>query len=547
MRFSFLIIVLIYFYNALTYNLKINENGGFMKKQIVNIVNFIRACEPRCTIDLIAPVKEQIKLLNKYNLPGTFLIQYDTLLDDEYCDMLQHTTNEKVDIGIWLEIVQPLVEKAGIEWKGMYTWDWHAHCGFSVGYTLEEREKMIDVFMEDFRLRFGNYPKSIGSWVIDAHTLAYVSDKYGMEASCNCKDQWGTDGYTIWGGYYGQAYYPSRKNMFSPAQTESEQINLPVFRMLGSDPIYQYDCGLDLNKGNAEIQGVITLEPVYSGNQGGGGIPFWIDWYFRENFNQKCLAFAYTQAGQENSFGWPAMQKGLTYQFEQIAKLEKEGKITVETLADSGRWFKQSFKNTPATTIVAENDWRHEGHKSIWYNCMNYRLNLYHENDLFWVRDIYLFSEKYEERYFKETCKTDFLVFDNLPFVDGNRFSGNGIRAGLYPFYMDEPVKFDNLEYTEKQDCAVINYMGTQCGNVTVKATPGYISFCVEKDEYFSLRLNYNPESRSLPSINTNKKIINLEYNGYKYSIELTDGICTNDMSVYLKPTDGKITLKFHT
>ena len=43
-----------------------------------------------------------------------------------------------------------------------------------------------------------------------------------------------------------------------PAQTEEGQIPVPIFRMLGSDPIYQYDDGL-----GQERQGVISLEPVY--------------------------------------------------------------------------------------------------------------------------------------------------------------------------------------------------------------------------------------------------------------------------------------------
>ena len=47
----------------------------------------------------------------------------------------------------------------------------------------------------------------------------------------------------------------------------------------------------------------------------------------------------------------------------------------------------------------------------------------------FWIRDIYLFREDYRERYLENVCTTNDLLYDNLPFVDGNRFSGNGIRV----------------------------------------------------------------------------------------------------------------------
>ena len=259
-------------------------------RNIVNIVNFIRAVEPRRHVDLLKPVLRQIELLKKYNLPGTFLLQYDALLEPRFTEPVR---NSGAEPGLWLEIVQPLCEAAGLPWRGRegYAWDWHAHCGFSVGYTPEERERLIDKAFEKFKDVFGYYPKVMGSWAIDIHSLRYAHGRYGLDASCNCKDQFGTDGYTMWGGYYNGAYYPSKRNMLCPAQTGDQQLDLPVFRMLGSDPADQYDDGLDLQNGAAPWQQVITLEP--SAKRGGGDLN-WVDWYLRENFNGKSLAYAYT-------------------------------------------------------------------------------------------------------------------------------------------------------------------------------------------------------------------------------------------------------------
>ena len=97
---------------------------------------------------------------------------------------------------------------------------------YAMGYTKEEREKLIDVIFKKFEETFGFGAKSVGSWMIDAHSLQYMSEKYGIEASCNCKDQWGTDGYTIWGGYWNQGYYPSRHNALCPAQSRDAQHRL---------------------------------------------------------------------------------------------------------------------------------------------------------------------------------------------------------------------------------------------------------------------------------------------------------------------------------
>ena len=49
-------------------------------KNIINIVNFIRGCEPRRPMDLVEPIVKQIELAEKYNLPTTFLFQYDALI-----------------------------------------------------------------------------------------------------------------------------------------------------------------------------------------------------------------------------------------------------------------------------------------------------------------------------------------------------------------------------------------------------------------------------------------------------------------------------------
>ncbi len=307
--------------------------------RIVNIVNFIRLLEPRdsgITEDVLyQTVVKQVEILKQYHLKGTFLLQYDALMDSRYQKLLRRLPKDEFEIGAWWEIPQPLVEHAGLQWRGRYPWDWRANIGFSTGYTQAERIKLVDTYMADFKKIFGYYLASVSSWFIDAYSLNYMHEKYHIVASANCKDQYGTDGYTLWGGYWNQAYYPSKQNAYMPAQNRAKQIPVPVFRMLGSDPVRQYDNGL----GN-ERQGVVTLEPVYAF---GGGDSAWVHWFFQQMIDGEPLAFAYTQAGQENSFTWKAMQKGFEIQMPLIAKLRDEHKIVVQTLGESGKWFSASL------------------------------------------------------------------------------------------------------------------------------------------------------------------------------------------------------------
>ncbi|MBR4755645.1 MAG: hypothetical protein IK076_01740 [Bacteroidales bacterium] len=395
--------------------------------RIVNIINFVRYTEPRIeeiTEEVLyETVASQAEDLRAKGLIGTYLLQYDALIYPAYQKLMKEEMARGCEIGAWWEITQPHVEAAGMVWRGRFPWDWYANAGFSVGYTAEEREILVDVYMEKFKEIFGEYPKSVGSWFIDAGTLAYISDKYSIDASCNCRDQVGTDGYTLWGGYWNGGYYPSRQNGYMPAQTAEGGIPVPVFRMLGSDPIYQYEAGVGGVK-----QGVETLEPVYTG---GGGNPKWIDWFFRMFTGESHMGYNYVQVGQENSFTWNAMAKGFVIQTEKLRQLADEGKVRIETLGETGRWFKENYPLTPATTVITTEDTRNNGRKTLWFNSRKYRTNLLWEGGCLKFRDIHLFDENLRSEYLDHPDTLPVFHYETLPMVDGCLWSLSDNMAGL--------------------------------------------------------------------------------------------------------------------
>ena len=480
--------------------------------QIVNIVNFIRAVEPRAPMDLVTPVKEQIALMKRHNLRGTFLLQYDALIDPAFTDLLLPLDRAQFEMGVWFETVQPQVEAAGLTWRGRFPWDWHAHCGFSVGYTPKEREMLVDVLYRRFKEVFGYYPRVFGSWFFDSHTVRYIADRYGVDALCNCKEQYGTDGYTLWGGYYGQGYYPSRTNVFMPAQSEADQISAPLFRMLGSDPVYQYDCGTTPENGAPARQGVITLEPVYQA--AGGGSKQWVDWYLRENYSGECLSFGYAQAGQENSFGWDAMKDGLTYQFARFETLQAEGKITVEPLGDSGRRYKATYRSTPPCAITAHTAYDDPEKSSVWYSSKYYRVNLYMSHGNFRIRDLHLFSPRFPDPFETAVCKGNEATYETLPVADGNRHSGNGVLAGVYLTEADGSAM--NLGKPEFADLgggiARIRY-----GDLQVELSEDQLILTYPKEFSAELRIG---KSEHLPTVTSHSKHrIDLSYQGTPYGL----------------------------
>lgn len=542
---SYIGILLIFSLSSCHLSTKKDDISKTQAPRIINIINFIRQTDYRIENSdslLYQTVEEQLKLINRYNLPATFLLQYDALIKPEYQQLLKSQLNQLSEIGGWFEITQPQVEDAGLEWRGEHSWVSHANIAFSTGYTKDEREKLVDVYMEKFKEIFGEYPKSMGSWYIDAHTLNYMYEKYGIIASCNCKDQIGTDGYTLWGGYWNQAYYPSKLNGYMPAQSQEQQIPVPVFRMLGSDPIYQYDDGL----GN-DRQGVISLEPVYTQ---AGKNRAWVHYFFNAIVDQPCLAFNYAQAGQENSFTWDAMKDGLEMQIPTIDSLQRAQKIQVLTLAETGKWFKEKFSTTPATAVTVLNDIRNENNKTVWFNSRYYRANLLWKNQDFSFRDIHLFDERFKSQYVDKPGESSQFFFYTLPMVDGYMWSTPEDRAGMqivqHSASGEKKIVRLNPPTITEPDIKTLEVTCTDVENHSFKMTFTESDFeitCDTNDKDFRWSLDLHTASSELPFKEIEGQNIMAEFQGFKYVIRCLDGKpeISGDCALRISPVQNRI------
>ena len=388
---------------------------------LITIMNFVRGVEPRDPkLDLLEPIVHQIALNKKYGFDNTFLLQYDALIDPKFRDVFLAERDEHMEIGIWFEVVRPLVEKVGIKWRGRpgYDWDWYVDPGFLPAYTHSEKTAMIDEFMEKFRETFGEYPKSVGSWLLDIDSVRYMTEKYKIRYFGICREQLAVDAYTLWGGPYNQPYYPSVNNILCPAQSTQNQVNAPVFRLLGIEPIRGYNEKRYAN--DPTCYGCATMEPFWKYGQNRE----YMELFFKTYFDNENLGLSYTQIGQENSFGWPGIKDGLTLQLELVKRYADEGKVSVVKTSDAGRMFEEAYQTTPPAVLAADTDivGAHK-YKSFWYTCKNYRANIFFDGDSLYFRDIQKFDERYRERYLDKPCHKWDAVYDNLPVVDERKWS----------------------------------------------------------------------------------------------------------------------------
>jgi hypothetical protein len=120
-------------------------------------------------------------------------------------------------------------------------------------------------------------------------------------------------------------------------------------------------------------------------------------------------------------------------------------------LEQSGRWFRRSFKVTPATAVVALDDWQHQGRRSVWYDTRYFRVNFYWHGTQFKVRDIHLFNEKVQSPYHRQPDRAKDMAVYTLPIIDGLRWVSDrrhGRRAGIRVVEIDEkgvrvPLRMD--------------------------------------------------------------------------------------------------------
>ena len=478
----------------------------------INIMNFVRDIDerqPPGTDYLYQATKAELELVNEYGVENTFLLQYDVLCDERYLKLFREKATEHTEFGLWYEIVEPLTTACGMPYRSEngWKWDWHIIPGFSMAYAPNEREKLIHEAMRKFKEVFGYYPKTVASWLIDTHTMNYLNDNYDISAMAICRDQTNCDAYTLVGGYFNQAYYPSRNNIFTPAQTDEMRNRFPVFRLLGPCPIHNYDDGKYCSE-DVERQ-PYTLELVWRT----GHDPDCVDWFFKNYYREESLGFAYAQIGQENCFGECELIKPLRMQIEKALEMSD---VSIEKMSVTGERFKQAFPNkTPATSVVALDNWDvGVDAQSVYYDCQNYVANLFRFEDHIFIRAFYLFDEQVKDFYLKNTCTTFDAVYENLPIVD--------------TLCWNKDEKYDCGWVIEKDSTP---FIAEKIADGVLKVSWGdkYVIFDEEKITICADKLHFYT-GEHIPDMKLTDSTIDYEYKGTKYALKVTNAsITAND------------------
>ena len=498
------------------------------KTAIIHIYNFIRMShtEPsRFLFDDFDTLRRILILVKQYRFPGTYALKYDALMEPRYQALLKEYLDENDELGVWWEITEPLCRRAGVGFRDTrqeLEYDDRVDSAYCLGYSPEERKLLVDAYMGDFYAIYGYYPANIGAWVMDSVTIGYAREKYGVKAACICRDQVATDGFTLWGGWPNGVYFPSRNNAFIPASTEEMQLDIPVFRLLGPDPIYNFEDHVR----RENMQGVVTMEPSWLP----GRDPRFVGSYFGGMTEEDALGIQYCQVGQENNFLWENIQPGLEAQLQRLVELVREGKIRVETMGATGEWFAKQYRLTPPATFQRGYDWSGNVLSAQWYASVNYRLGLLGEEGHLRIRDLFVYRQDYASRYLHERIQTRQSLFDAPPV--------------MWPQFWGGPDDRPYIRLVDDRGCEPTGeILYDTIDAVTARARlVGCAELCMDQQGLtvkgpYALRFDRLPVLKEIRG----REFV-LEYEGFRYGFTVERGAVDG---LTIRPEGGVIRLNF--
>lgn len=349
-------------------------------KKIILIINQVRGDEC-CDVGNIDNLKQQIDSLEQNNLKGNFSVRYDALFQAEFVKLLDNKKENNVELGAFLEITPKLAEDSGVNYLGEDK-DWYkAQNIYTLGYSKEDRIKILDTYFKKFNNIFGENPKFTTAWIMDTYSVNYLREKYSIFAHQITREQWGTDSYTLSGGPVHYPYFANKNWLFSKSILKRDENQLLILRQTGSDPLFNY----------GDTSNSFTTQPNDYGIKNRGFE------YFKnlknELLNQKQNSYGFLLLGLENSMD-KKYQDEFTKQLESINDDDENETMLVSDFYQLANEYNQDVTGIQGNDFVNNSDL-----KSFWINTTNYRTRLLLKNNNLYISDLRLSNEALSDPY----------------------------------------------------------------------------------------------------------------------------------------------------
>ncbi|MCD8107678.1 MAG: hypothetical protein LUE20_06930 [Oscillospiraceae bacterium] len=307
-------------------------------------------------------------------LKTTIQITYASLFNDIIVDMAKHDHEVYGD-----EISLSLLGLPCKQFKEKYkTKDF---CIWM--FSEEDKMAIIDDCFSLFYEKFGFYPKSTGSYYLDAFSINYIKEKYpsvtcavatcweeGPKAYHTCNNSW----YTFMDGGPWAPWIPSKHNTHCPAMNEADDSGIVAIPHLSRDLIACFD-GNGSNFGTHPQNVLRGL--VYKDNE----LPYFfnlVDQYRHLGKYNNGLAYnmVFVGPGWLNKAGrWEAPYELLKKSYEDgmayYGKLKKQGKCDDMTMSEFADYYR-SVKSYDEPEVALWKDILYGSQKQYFWYCDPY-------------------------------------------------------------------------------------------------------------------------------------------------------------------------------
>lgn len=371
---------------------------------IINQVRGESCCSPGSADHLAA----QIETLNNLTLPASFALRYDALTNQKFIDLAKQ--NQNFEYAAFLEIIPELADDAQVEYRGSAEFWYEAQSAYLIGYTQEERAKLLDTYLMKFRETFGAYPTTTVAWMIDAWSLRYLKEKYGVQVHQLTREQYGTDSYALYGGPPHYPYWPTDNWALIPVSGVSETMPL-IVRQTITDPVHNY----------GDPTNTYTSQPNdYLGREG-ASFSYFTHLFYQAHRQDNEYTFALL--GLENSMA-EVYQTEFARQLAEVKKWADSAESNrVVTARDFSTWLSQQPQTWPKV-YHGQDQVRGEKSQAWWVTTPTYRARLRLDNQELYLSDLRVYDPSFTDPYLTYAARN--LGWWIVPFVlDGSRFFEN--------------------------------------------------------------------------------------------------------------------------
>jgi len=360
------------------------------REKFVTVINPLRGNDFWQTKDQspLDFVSFQKKLFKKVGVDATWLLRPDVLFDSDLSSFFTDDEFKNDELGVFLEVTPLWAKKAGVAYIGGRGWSL-AEDVFLSGYNPKDRKKLLGSAFERFKEIFGYYPKTIGAWHVDPYTANLAREKYKIEAILICADQFSTDGYQIWGGWWGVPFYPSKKNLLVPAASKKDKLDVVILWWAARDPLNGYGPSVAESTFSVQVNDYATyhkLDASYFSSLA--------DLYL----NPREGEFGQLTIGLENGYELKTYGNGFR---KQVIILSQKGTAFVKA-SEFASWYKSRFPNLSPPHQIGGKDLLGSQKEAEWIMDINKRVGLVKKsNDKWVVRDLRLYQPAWPDPYLR--------------------------------------------------------------------------------------------------------------------------------------------------